>query len=315
MNIRHGSVRILAVIVVASMTLLGLSGIASAAKKGSPTWCANHPAKAAGLAACTNASTGTGAPGDPPLITVQVDPTPTVETFQSDIFVIVQVETSPSFANDAVSISSSQLSASCALTTFDTIGAGGVSGITSVSAILDDDGNATIYVFGENCAPGSDVVEADLEAAPYYTALGTLVASPPVVTPSGVFGYPQTSGTVTTGEVETGDTVASGESDVYAVFYVETDPVYAEQSVELSSLELESRCGEGWELTGFTGTSAFSGGPTTAIAPLDDDGNAAFLFIGASCAAGTSAVVADVLAGDHTTYTTTFTIDAPQPTI
>ena len=48
---------------------------------------------------------------------------------------------------------------------------------------------------------------------------------------------------------------------------------------------------------------------------LDDDGNAVFVFWGASCAATTSAVVADVLAGSHPTYTTTFTVLAPQPTI
>jgi hypothetical protein len=55
-------------------------------------------------------------------------------------------------------------------------------------------------------------------------------------------------------------------------------------------------------------------GPEDA-AVLDDDGNAAYVFFGVSCAAATSDVIADVLAGDHTTYTTTFTIDAPQPTI
>jgi hypothetical protein len=300
--------------VVISVPLLGLSGIASAAKKGSPKWCASHPVKAAGVAACNNASSGsgTGSPGDPPLITVQVDPTPAVETSQSDIFAIIQVETSPSFAGDAVSISSSQLSASCAATAFVN-----EPGLLTGSAILDDDGNATVWVEALNCAPGSDVIEADLESAPYYTALGTLVASPPVVTAPGVFGYPQTSGTVTTGEVETGDTAASGESDVYAVFYVETDPVYAEQTVELSSNELESRCGGGWFLGSFTlgigATTGIVGPPATAV--LDDDGNAAYIFQGASCAAGTSDVVADVLAGDHTTYTTTFTIEAPQPTI
>jgi hypothetical protein len=138
------------------------------------------------------------------------------------------------------------------------------------------------------------------------------------VTPSGVFGYPATSGTVTTGEVETGDTTASGDSDVYAVFYVETDPVYAEQGVELSSSELESRCGGGWNLSSFTtapvsSTTGTAGPPETSI--LDDDGNAVFLFLGVSCAAGPSAVIADVLAGTHPTYTTTFTINAPAPTI
>jgi hypothetical protein len=292
-----------------------MSGIASAAKRGSPKWCAHHPALAGSVAACQSTSTGpgTGGAGDPPAITVQIDANPLVETSQSEIKAIIQVETSPSFAGDAVEISSPQLEASCLSSGFANLSTGGP---TSVSAILDDDGNATVVFLGDACAPGSDVVEADLEAAPYDTALGTLVASPPSVTPSGVFGYPQTSGTVTTGEVETGDTAASGDSDVYAVFYVETDPVYAEQTVDLSSLELEARCGQGWLLTAFNGSSATSvGGTTTASGALDDDGNDVFLFEGSSCAAGSSEVIADVLAGSHPTYTTTFTIDPPAPTI
>ena len=41
------------------------------------------------------------------------------------------------------------------------------------------------------------------------------------------------SGTVTTGEVETSDTAASGNSDVYAVFTVSANPVYSGQQVEI----------------------------------------------------------------------------------
>jgi hypothetical protein len=318
MRTRVRFLRVAALAVAISIGLVGMSGVASAAKKGSPKWCANHPGLAAAVASCTNASTGagTGGAGDPPAITVQIDPTPLVETYQSDIIATVQVETSPSYAGDLVDISSSQLTASCVAVEFNSIA--GVSGVTNASVTLDDDGNATIFIEAVQCAPGSDVVEADLEDAPYYTALGTLVASPPVVTPSGVFGYPTTSGTVTTGEVETGDTPASGDSDVYAVFYVETDPVYAEQAVELSSAELESRCGGGWNLSSFTAAPQSSnsgtvGPPMTSI--LDDDGNAVFLFLGVSCAAGPSEVIADVLAGSHPTYTTTFNINAPTPTI
>jgi hypothetical protein len=48
---------------------------------------------------------------------------------------------------------------------------------------------------------------------------------------------------------------------------------------------------------------------------LDNDGNATFAFSGESCAAGPSAVIADVLAGIHSTYVTTYTIAAPAPTI
>jgi hypothetical protein len=147
--------------------------------------------------------------------------------------------------------------------------------------------------------------------------LATLVANPPVVTPAGVFGYPTTSGTVITGEVETGDTLASGDSDVYAVFSVETNPVYAEQPVEISAAELESRCLGGWAWGSFDdrigGQGVNVNGPEQSV--LDDDGNAVFDFLGASCAAGSSEVIADVEAGTHPTYTTTFNVVAPQPTI
>ena len=47
-------------------------------------------------------------------------------------------------------------------------------------------------------------------------------------------------------EVETGQSAATGESEVYAVFNVATNPVYAGDQVEISSAQLENRCGEGW---------------------------------------------------------------------
>jgi hypothetical protein len=101
------------------------------------------------------------------------------------------------------------------------------------------------------------------------------------------------------------------QSDVYTIFTVETDPVYAEQTVEIDSAQLASRCGQG--ATWVSDDGSFTG--STADAVLDDDGNATFVFTGASCAAGDSAVIADVLAGSHPTYTTIYTIAAPQPTI
>jgi hypothetical protein len=301
-----------ALAVMVSMPLVAMSGVASAAKKGTPKWCAKHPALAVSVASCSNASSGsgTGAPGDPPLITVQIDPTPLVETGSSEIIGTVQVETSASFAGDAVDISSSQLGASCAGFAFLSLQN---TEAPNVSVILDDDGNVTVAVIGFDCAPGSDVIEADLELAPFYTALGTLVASPPVVTPTGVFAYPQTSGTVTTGEVETGDTTASGDSDVYAVFDVEADPVYAEQTVQISSTQLVARCG-GAPAPVWISNQGSSSGPT-ATATIDDDGNATFAFSGTSCAPGPSLVTTVVEAGIHSPAATTFTIVAPTPTI
>jgi hypothetical protein len=249
-------------------------------------------------------------------MTLQIDPNPLVETAQSDVLAIVQVETSPSFAGDSVDISSSQLQSACSE------GAGFAGLLTGGTVTLDDDGNATEYLYGDDCAPGTSVVEADLTVAPYDTALATLDALPPVVTTPGLIGYPQTSGTVSGGEVETGDTSFPLDgSYVDGVFYVETDPVYAEQTVEISSPELQDRCGTAWAFESFDGVTSEGHGSTitstntTATAILDDDGNAVFLFLGASCAAGPSTVIADVEAGTHVTYTTTFTVLPPQPTI
>ncbi len=104
--------------------------------------------------------------------------------------------------------------------------------------------------------------------------------------------------------------VETGDSDVYAVMSVATDPVYAEQTVEIVS-GLNSRCGGG--ITSITNQGSFSG--STASASIDDDGNATFSFFGASCAPGTVQLTADVEAGTDPTYTTTFIIDPPTPTI
>ncbi|HEY7946091.1 MAG TPA: hypothetical protein VID75_00365, partial [Acidimicrobiales bacterium] len=235
----------------------------------------------------------------------------------SQVHAVIQVETSPSYAGDTVHIDSSQLQASCGGTiTFETIQGVGV-GPTDprasqnfIDVVLDDDGNVTVVVDGEPCAPGMDLIEADLTVAPFLTATTVINVQPPQVTPVGVSASPAN-------EVETGDTAASGDSNVYTVFYVETNPVYAEQPVEISSPQLEDRCVQGWRWEPGSGGTPIdqTSGTGTATAILDDDGNATFVFKGASCAAGPSAVIADVLAGSHPTYVTTYTVVAPQPTL
>ena len=302
------SLRVVALAVVVALPLLGSSGVASA------------KTKAPGCRKAHTCKSGSGGPSAP--ITVQVDPNPMIEIGPSFVGGVIQVETSPSFAGDPVTISSSQLNASCGSGAFFLdLQNGGIPSnpfttTTSITAILDNEGNVTVDVEGADCAPGPDLVQADLGVAPYDTALSTLDVEPPTVTGPGVYGYPTSSGTVTGGEVETGDTPASGDSDIIAVFNVETDPVYAERTAEISSTQLQDRCGGGWFWSGLDGTSASSGGPNVlATAPLDDDGNASFGFIGTSCAAGSSVVTADVEAGTRPTYTTTFNVLPPQPTI
>ncbi len=307
MNVRRSFVRLTALTVVVAMPLLGMSAVASAKSvKATAAKCAKHPHK------CKGGGGGSGGPT--PNIIVTVAPNPLIETGQSEIHAIVQVETSPSFAGDPVFIYSQQLVNSCEndTVTFYSSADGDLSdpSTNSITAILDDDGNVTVELSGYDCAPGSSVLEADLVKAPYYTATATIVANPPVPTTAGLTGYPNP-------EVETGDTTsgpngASGNSDVYAVFYVEDSPVYAEQPVMISSAQLQNRCGEGalWSAGNYGGGNSTSGWTT-----LDDDGNAVFIFEGASCAAGDSTVIADVNAGTGDTFTTVYTIKPPVPTI
>jgi hypothetical protein len=300
MNRRSAARQLLALTVVVTMALVGVAGVASA--KG------RHHHQGGGSG---SGSAGSGG-GNPPLMIVTVSPDPLVETGQSNATAVVQVETNPSLAGESVDISSSQLEASCQ----------GAAEFTSFqanmpeTATLDNDGNATFLLVGFYCAPGSNVIEASLTQAPYYTALTTLQINPPTVTAPGVTGFPNP-------EVEIGD--ASGfaaQSTVFGVFYVETDPVYSGQTVEIDSSQLDASCGQFWAWGSFNaGGTAVSGigpdhlVPGEATTLLDDDGNAAFFFEGESCAAGTWDVIADVNAGTHPTYVTTFTVLPPTPTI
>jgi hypothetical protein len=296
-------------VAVVGIMLLGLSTVASASNPvGSAKWCANHPHSK--LAACKNGGGGGtgGPPPPPPTITVTVDPNGTsslVETGNSEIYAVVEVETSPAFTDDIVDINSQQLANSCGgAVLFGSLQPTAVYTSDSVDVTLDSDGNATVSLYGIDCAPGSDLIEADLVAAPYYTAIGTIDVGPPNVTTPGISGVPAD-------EVETGNTTPSGLSDVYSVFYLETDPVYAEQPVEIDSPQLFNRC-----LGGITWISDKGSSSTfVASATLDNDGNAVFAFTGAGCAPGDSTVNGEVDAGSHSSYSTVYTIEGPTPTI
>ncbi len=87
--------------------------------------------------------------------------------------------------------------------------------------------------------------------------------------------------------------------------------VYAEQTVDVESTQLFSRCGSlaFWDSPA-TGPD-FT--PTVAVT-LDNDGNAEIGFFGTSCAAGDSLVTADLVGGTHDTFSTTFTISPPAVT-
>jgi hypothetical protein len=318
MNIRHSRLaRVVVLTVVASMPLVGMAGIASAAKvKAAPKVCAKHPGRAKCAAGGGGGATG-GTGGTPPNIIVSVSPDPVQEVGTSEIDVVVQVEALAIFANQTVDISSQQLFLDCLSLTWrssadgtvsDTIGTG--AGVTGV--ILDNDGNATVELQGEDCAPGANLVEADLNAAPYTTATATLTASPPNVTP------PQTITAAPNPEVETGDNAPNNsESQVYVNFLVEESPVYAEQIVDVTSNQLTDRCEAGktlWTSSPGLGGGGVPLGNTGVTAVLDNDGNADVTFEGISCAAGDSLVDAELVGGTGDTFITTFTIKPPAVT-
>jgi hypothetical protein len=310
-NVFRGPRRLIALTVVMSMPLLGLAGVASAAPVGSAKWCASHAKAAKKTPACASTTPGGGgSTGGPPPVTeiqVTVSPNPVIETGTSQVVGVIQVEAQPAFAGDPVFIYSQQFNNSCEYVQYNE-NEGNTPSVLQVgesaTITLDNDGNATVFFAGDDCAPGTSLFEADLVNAPYYTATTTLTALPPNVTPAGLTAFPNP-------EVEVGDGTTTG-SNVYAVFYFEDNPVYAETPVEISSAQLTNRClgGHDWA-AGNDGT----GSPTGATTTLDNDGNAVFAFQGISCAPGTSTIVGDLEGGTHDTFWTNFTITAPTPTI
>jgi hypothetical protein len=252
-------------------------------------------------------------------IIVRVSSNPIVETSSSDVFAIIQIEANPGFANHSVTIASTQLSSHCSHNPGNEVFYGHTAGAAlspnSITVPLDNNGNVTVFVFARDCHPGSDLVEASLNTPPFATAVTRLILKPPQVTPPGVHAFPNP-------EVETSDG-GPGQgpaSQVYFLFNVEADPVFAEQNVTIISNELTSRCGLGSQWVGVSGLAGhfalFPGGSTgdnfSSIA--DNDGNTAFVFIGSSCAAGKSTVIAEIL-NNGPTFSTQVNILPPAATI
>jgi hypothetical protein len=256
-----------------------------------------------------------------PNIIVTASPNPVVETSTSVVNAVIQVEANPRFAGDAVTVSSTQLSSRCPgiiapffFTESDPLGTTG----PAITLTLDNDGNAMATVAGFNCAPGSALIDASLDAPPFATATTKLVMLPPQVTAPGLHVFPNP-------EVEVGDggpaapgAVVNAPSEAEFMFYVETNPVYAEQSASITSDQFTERCGAGgfWSAptaTTFPTWTAPANGLIQA-GTIDNDGNVVFEAVGASCAAGKSTVIAEI-GGGGPTYSAQATILPPAVTV
>jgi len=317
MNVRHSRLaRLVALTVVVAMPLVGMAGIASASKVKAAPKCIKNPNRPKCQSGGGGGATG-GTGGTPPNIVVSVSPDPVQEVGTSEIDVVVQVEALAIFANQKVDISSQQLFLDCLSLTWRSSASGTTSQVIGTGAgvtgvLLDNDGNATVELQGEDCAPGANLVEADLGAAPYTTATATLTAAPP-----GVTKFPTITGAPNP-EVETGDNApGNAESQVYANFLIEENPVYAEQIVDVTSAQLTNRCELGttlWSSTPGVGGGGAVIGTTGVTAVLDNDGNADVTFEGISCASGPSLVDAELVGGTHDTFTTSYVISPPAVT-
>lgn len=262
-----------------------------------------------GVIGAQAASASTSPP--PPTCVVKASPYSFVETglgeSASSVAFIITVECKPVYSEQTVSISSSQLNNAChntlswySATATAGTGPGEGSG-ESFNVVLDNDGNATAVVWGgPSCAASRDLIEADLQTAPFTTVTTHVVVSPPETTKEGLHVYPVS-------EVEDANT-----SSVAAIFYLEFPSVYAERTVEISDGQLSSRCQVTWvgpdEVVLGTGSSV-----TTT---LDDNGNAFVVALaGPSCPSGKTLATADLVGPPYTTLTAGFTILSPRVTV
>ena len=295
MNAKHKVSRVFLSSVLVSAFLVGLSGTASA-----------NPHASAKLK-------------------ITVSPNPLVETGQTEMHAVIQVSAGPGSAGKQVLISSPRLESACGGTiTFQNLqpptGSEGGSGTTaspttsvdSIETTLDGDDNAAVVVSGANCAWGSRKIKAKLLVASPVSATAVLKTEAPIPTAAGVAGSPGP-------EIETGNgPLASGDRDVYTVFYVEISSIYAGEGVTVSSDGLENACAKGWRLEfGPTGASSTNGTDPgqSPTGTFDGDGNAVFVFMGAGCAPGTYDVFSDLAGAPYTENMTSYTVEPPQPGI
>jgi hypothetical protein len=169
---------------------------------------------------------------------------------------------------------------------------------------LDGEGNGSAVVWGgPGCAAGETLVSAHLEVPPFTTVTTGFEVLPPKTTPPGVYALPATS-------VE--DNVLSS---VETIVEVEFPSVFAEQDVNISAEQLFARCGVAPKVEWIGPDEKVLAVDEEGISKvkLDDNGNAfVVLFGGPSCASGVSEIEASLESAPFTTFTTDFTVKAPE---
>jgi hypothetical protein len=223
---------------------------------------------------------------------------------------IVEVECNPNVygTGSKIKITASQLYSRCKakLTWYVPNPFAKVENTRGVTVTLDADGNATVALLaGPECAAGESLITAHMEEEPFETFTTSFTVLPPINTTPGVFALPAT-------QVED-----AGSSAVATIVQTEF-PGGSEKLVRIASEELYRRCRRAPHLhwIRMDGTEPEEAeGPEVTGVELDNNGNAFVIAIGdASCAEGSSLIEADLESKPFTTFTTTFTVQPPQPT-
>lgn len=221
---------------------------------------------------------------------------------ESSIADIVQVECNPIYSQNTVTISSPQLFNFCQgrLSWSSPFPYAPVEG-SSITVTLDNDGNATVAVWGgPSCAPHKARIFASLNAPPFTTVWTYFNIQTPRNTKPGVTANPST-------EVE--DNVYSS---VATVIQVEFPSAEAGKSVNISSQTLLSACAGGLKWVG-PDEMVLGKNVNNVDVHLDNNSNAFVVLLGgASCASGTYLIAADLTTAPFTTYYTKFTVKSPR---
>ncbi len=229
----------------------------------------------------------------------------------SSVADVVEVECQPVYAEHFVELSANELSDRCG----DTLSWAappqlypGVFTGPQFFVQLDDAGNATAVLWGgPSCAAGESLISARLVEAPYTNVTTAFTVLPPRPGSPGITVSPANA-------VE--DTFSSS---VATIVQVRFPAVYAEQAVNINASQLYDRCkgpGPRLEWAGPDQELLEVGEEVAGKVTLDDDGNAfVVLLAGTSCASGPSQIEASLESAPYTTYTATFEVEAPRPTV
>jgi hypothetical protein len=221
---------------------------------------------------------------------------------------IVEVECNPNVygTGSKIRITASQLFSRCKekLTWYVPSPYEKVPNARGVTVALDADGNATVaLVAGPECEAGESLVTAHMEEEPFESFTTSFTVLPPISTTPGVFALPAAQ-------------VEDARSSAVATIIEAEFPGGSEKKVRIASEELYQRCRRGKHLhwIRMDGTEAEEVPEVTGV-ELDNNGNAFVIAIGdSSCAEGPSLIEADLESKPFTTFTTTFTVQPPQPT-